>query len=141
MTGEVTIDTIDIWTAHGAILLRGSYNDLLKPARRKASLSNNWPEQNGLEIDLAEPKYEAKDVDLTFMITASDESIWWTRYNAFFTLLKGSGQRSLYIRELGTTFLVYYKEVTTCEQLTTFKSTSLVASRYTVRFGIANPAF
>lgn len=140
MTGEVTIDTIDIWTTYGAFLLRGSYNDLLKPAKRKASLSNNWPEQNGLEIDLTAPKFEAKDAELTFMITASSESQWWTRYNAFFTLLKGSGQRSLYVRELNTTFLVYYKEVTTYEQLTTIKSVSQVAARYTVKFGIANPA-
>ena len=140
MTGEVTIDTIDIWTQYGAFLLKGSFDDLLKQPKRKASLTNNWPELDGLEIDLTAPKYEAKDADLTFMISASSESAWWTRYNAFFTLLKGSGERSLYVKELSKTFLVYYKETVDYSQLTRIKSVNRVAAKVTVKFGIANPS-
>jgi hypothetical protein len=140
MTGEVTIDTIDIWTTYGAFLLPGSYNGLLQPSKRKASLSNNWPEENGLEIDLATAKYEAKEVDLSFILSASNETEWWTRYNAFFTLLKASGERSLYVTELNQTFLVYYIEVSNYEQLTRIKVVNKVVARFTVKFGIANPA-
>ena len=141
MTGAVTIDTIDIWTTYGAFLLQGSYDGLMRPPKRKASLSNNWPEQNGLEIDLAAPKYESKEADLSFILSASGEAEWWTRYDAFFTLLKLPGERSLFVKELDKTFLVYYIEVASYEQLTTIKSVSKVVARFTVKFGIANPAF
>ena len=141
MTGEVTIDTIDIWTTFGAFLLTGSYDGLMRPSKRKASLSNNWPEQNGLEIDLTTPSFESKEADLIFILSASSEAQWWTRYNAFFTLLKLAGERSLYVKELDKTFLVYYIETPSYEQLTTIKSVSKVVARFTVKFGIANPAF
>ena len=141
MTGDVTIDTIDIWTTYGAFLLKGSYDSLMRPAKRKASLSNNWPEENGLEIDLTVPKFEAKDADLSFILSASNETEWWTRYNAFFALLKTAGERSLYVAELNKTVMIYYQEVTSYEQLTVIKNVSKVAARFTIRFGIANPAF
>jgi hypothetical protein len=141
MTGEVTIDTIDIWTQFGAFLLKGSYNGLMQPPRRKVSLSNNWPEQNGLEIDLAAPKYEAKEADLSFILSAYSEAEWWTRYNAFFTLLKLGGERSLFVAALNKTFAVHYKEVSSYEQLTKVTGTNQVIARYTVKFGIANPVF
>ena len=140
MAGDVTIDTIDIWTTYGAFLLKGSYDSLMRPAKRKASLSNNWSEENGLEIDLTAPKFEAKDADLSFILSASTETEWWTRYNAFFALLKTAGERSLFVTELNKTFLIYYQEVTSYEQLTVIRNVSKVASRFTIRFGIANPA-
>jgi len=141
MTSEVTIDTIDAWTIYGVFLLQGSYDSLMRPAKRKTSLSNNWPEQNGLEIDLTVPKYESKEAELSFILSASSETEWWTRYNAFFTLLKSPGERSLFVKELNKTFLVYYIETSSYEQLTTIKSVSKVVARFTVKFGIANPAF
>ena len=141
MTGEVTIDTIDIWTTHGAFLLQGSYDGLMRPPKRKASLSNNWPEQNGLEIDLTIPRYESKEAELSFILSASSETEWWTRYDAFFTLLKSPGERSVFVKELNKTFLVYYIETPTYVQLTTIKSVSKVVARFTIKFGIANPAF
>ena len=140
MAGEITIDTLDIWTNFGAFILAESYNGLMQPAKRKASLSNNWPEESGLEIDLSVPKYEAKDVDVVFILSAASESSWWTRYTAFFALLKSAGERSLYLKELNKTFMVYYKEVTGWEQLTKIKNVPKVAGRFTVKFGIANPA-
>lgn len=141
MTGEVIIDTIDIWTTYGAFILTGSYDSLMKPPKRKVSLSNNWPEQNGLEIDLSAPKYESKEAELSFILSASNEAEWWTRYNAFFSLLKAAGERSLFVKELNKTFLVYYIETTSYEQLTTIKAVSKVVARLTVKFGIANPVF
>lgn len=140
MTGEVTIDTIDIWTTYGAFLLKGSYDGLMKPAKRKASLTNNWADQNGLDIDLSAPKYEAKEADLNFIISAANETEWWTRYNAFFTLLKGAGERSLFVHELEKTFLVYYIDTVSYSQLTKIKSVNQVAAQFTIKLGIANPA-
>jgi len=141
MTGEVKIDTIDIWTTYGAFMLKESYNELLQPPKRKASLNNNWPEQNGLEIDLAAPKFEAKDADISFILSASNETEWWVRHNAFFTLLKAAGERTLYVKELEKTLSVYYKEVSAYDQITKVKGVNKVVARFTVKFGIANPAF
>src|ERR1035437_8452547 len=141
MTGEVIIDTIDIWTTYGAFMLKGSYDSFMKPAKRKVSLSNNWPEQNGLDIDLTDPKYEAKEVEPSFILSASSETEWWTRYNAFFALLKLAGERSFYVRELNKTFLIYYIETPTYVQLTKIKSVNQVVAQFTIKFGIANPDF
>ena len=141
MTGQVIIDTVDIWTSYGAFLLNGSYDGLLMPAKRKASINNNWTDQNGLDIDLDSPKYESKEAELSFILSASNETEWWNRYNAFFTLLKSAGERSLFVKELNKTFLVYYIETTTYEQLTTIKAVSKVVSRFTIKVGIANPDF
>jgi hypothetical protein len=139
MTGEVFIDNNDIWTAYGMILLAGSYNDLLKPSKRKASLSNNWQDENGLEIDLTDPKYEAKTVGLSFILSADSEAEWWNRYNVFFALIKGSGEHSLYIKELSQIYQVYYIEVTSFEQITRIKTVNKVVAKFTISFGIANP--
>jgi hypothetical protein len=141
MTGELTIDTIDIWTTYGAFLLKGGYNELMRPSKRKASLSNSWPEQDGIEVDLSAPKFEDKDVDLSFILSASSEAEWWTRYNAFFALLKGAGTRSMYVKELNKTILLYYKEAPSYEQLTKIKGTSTVAARFTIKFCVPSPAF
>jgi len=134
MTGEVTIDTIDIWATYGAFLLKGSYDSLMRPAKRKESLKNNWPDQNGIDIDLEDPHYEAREADLVFMISAPGEAEWWTRYNAFFTLFMSAGSRALFVKELSKTFHGYYQDTPTYEQLTTIKSRNVVAAKCSIKF-------
>ena len=134
MTGEVTIDSIDVWTTFGAFLLKGSYDALLKPAKRKDSLKSNWPEQNGIDIDLSDPHYEAKEAELLFMISASGESEWWTRYDAFFALIMSAGERSIYVKELSRTFHGYYLETPSYEQLTTVKIMNTVVAKCSIKF-------
>jgi len=136
MTGEVTIDTIDIWTTYGAFLLKGSYDALMKLPKRKESLNNNWPDQNGLDIDLTDPHYEVLEADLSFIVSASSEAQWWTRYNALRTLLLSSGLRTIYVRELSKTFHAFYKDTVTYEQLTTIKRVNKVVARCVLKFSI-----
>jgi hypothetical protein len=136
MVATVFIDGNDLYAEYGLILLRGSYDGLMQPPKRKASLQNNWQDQDGLDIDLTDPHWEEKEVDLKFLMTATSEAMWWVQYNAFFTLVKGAARHVLQVTELNQSFNFYYKEVSNYTQITTITNRSLVAAQFTMKIGI-----
>jgi hypothetical protein len=136
MAANVLIDQHDIYAEYGVILLRGSYDGLLQPPKRKTSLSNNWQDEDGLDIDLTEPHWEEKDVDLKFLLVAPDETTWWANYTNFFALVQQFGRRVLQVSELKMSFDFYYKEVDNYTQLTTITNTKLIAAQFTLKVGI-----
>lgn len=136
MIATVFVDGNDLYAQFGIVLLRGSYDSLLRPPKRKVSLTNNWQDQNGLDIDLTVPFWEEKEVELKFLMTATCETMWWAQYNAFFALIQAPLRHVLRIEELNMSFSFYYKEVTNYTQLTAIKDRTLVAAQFTVKIGI-----
>lgn len=67
MRGAFYIDGIDIYARYGVVITNGGYNDLLCFPALKDPDSNNWPEEDGIEVDLSAPTLDAKEVTVSFL--------------------------------------------------------------------------
>lgn len=56
---------------------RGTFDDLLKRPQMKGYLTEDIRENHGESVDLYKPRFEARDVDMTFyLITEFQEDLW-----------------------------------------------------------------
>lgn len=94
MTGAFYIDDIDIYARYGVAITEGGYNDLLAFPALKDPDYNDWPEEDGIEVDLETPRLEAKEVTISF---ASDRG----STGDLIFLLSKPGYHTLRITELG----------------------------------------
>lgn len=129
-SGLWLLDGIDIAEAYGAFIEKGSYISLLTPPRRKPSLTNNWREHNGEEVDLSTARYEAKDVDIVFVFAGSPAQCM-ANYDAFIAAVMANGQRQLTINSLGKTFEIYYKETNSVHR---YMGIGKMALRISIKF-------
>jgi hypothetical protein len=132
LTGHWLLDGLDIYSTYRAMIAKGGYAQLLNQPQRKPSLTNNWLDQDGLEIDLVNAQYEAMDVDVPFYIIADNDE--YVAYNdAFFAALMAPGERSLVVVSLMKDFAIYYKETLNYEVV---RGKSKTTVQFTVRFGM-----
>lgn len=66
MIGATYMDGVDIWTAYGAFVDRGSYKGLISFPPLKKIDTNDWPDEDGIEVDLSSPVLDTKDFSVTF---------------------------------------------------------------------------
>ncbi len=66
MTGKLLIDGRDAYTTFGVFVADGGYNGLVQYPSLKTPDSNNWPEQDGIEVDLSDPKLDSKTFSMKF---------------------------------------------------------------------------
>ena len=93
MIGAFYIDDIDIYARYGVVITSGGYNDLLCFPALKEPDANDWPEEDGVEVDLDMPVLEAKEVTISF---ASDHP----DFRDFINDMGQPGYRTLRITEL-----------------------------------------
>jgi len=117
MEGTYILNGIDLWTAYGLLVEGGSGGFLALPAR-KESLSHDFTDRDGLDIDLWQPRFRAREFALRCALHAPDRDAFWTRYNALFTELAAPGAHTLEVADLGRAFRVYYKEQRNLRKLT-----------------------
>lgn len=68
MTGQTAINEIDIAERFGAYLKEGELKNLLAYAPMKTPKSNDWYEEDGLEVDLSKPRLNSRELSLTFIL-------------------------------------------------------------------------
>lgn len=66
MTGKLFIDGIDAYTAYKVYVGQGGYNDIASFPALKPFETNDWPDENGIEPDLAEPALDTREVSIMF---------------------------------------------------------------------------
>lgn len=66
MKGAFYIDGVDMYLRFGAVLISGGYDDILTFPALKDPDKNDWPEEDGIEADLSDPKLDSKEVTLSF---------------------------------------------------------------------------
>jgi hypothetical protein len=96
MRDNCYIDGVSAWNVFGVHILRRGYGDLLLFPAMKTPDSNDWPEENGQEVDLSAPRLEAKEVSIPFL--AGKRGREW---NDFVDFISTPGYRILYIPSLG----------------------------------------
>ncbi|MBN2747476.1 MAG: hypothetical protein JXR34_12180 [Bacteroidales bacterium] len=110
MIGAVIIDGTDISTM-GMFIVKGGDNGFLVFPERKEPLTNDWFEEDGLDVDLSEVFFEAKKLSVKFYLTAADATTFKARLTSFATLLFQPGYRQIYVREFDKTFSLRFKEI------------------------------
>jgi hypothetical protein len=80
---------------------KGGYNDLLAFPALKSPERNNWPEEDGIEVDLSETHLEAKEVSIPFIASKPGKDA-----NNFVNFVSAEGCHTLYVPTLNRTWIV-----------------------------------
>lgn len=111
LSGKCFIDQVDIFDTYGAYMAKGAFKELMKSPKRKPSLSNNWREENGEEIDLTLATYESMELSIPFHLTGESYADYDSKLEAFKAMLMADGEREMEVITLQKLFKVYYKEI------------------------------
>ena len=136
---QASLDGLDFKATYGVVISKGSSSLLAFPGR-KQSLSHDWQDEEGIDIDLSNPVFEPRDFTLTCAQIAASRDDFFTKNNALFTALSAPGTRQLYIADMDRTFIVYYKSQANCTKLSKIINTSKVGIKFDLVFSETNPA-
>lgn len=125
------IDGLSLYNYFGVGVEDGS-NDLLKPPDRKDSISHDWTDENGIDIDLSRVFLQSREATFQMFILADNEADFWNKYNAFVSYLQKPGTRRLTISEFNKDFYVFYKSCKTFARFTRIKEVNKVACKFTL---------
>ncbi|GAA0561515.1 hypothetical protein [Chitinophaga japonensis] len=140
-TGQYYMDGADLWLVYGITISAGS-DDLLKPPARKDSISHDWEDENGIDIDLSRVYLQSREVTLQCNLLADSEVDFWNKYNSFFAMLIKPDLRRLEVSELSKSFYVYYKEFPSFTRYTRIKkgpNAGKIAAQFQVTLVEAEP--
>jgi len=94
-TGKTQMDSQDLYDTYGLSIVESSYKSLISYPPMKAVVFNDWPEENGIEVDLTSPVLDTKNVTLTFL--SND----FYKLRAFYNELKDGGHQTFNFFEIG----------------------------------------
>lgn len=124
------IDGKDLYTTFGVIISEGS-DDFLKFPKRKESITHDWGDKNGIDVDLSKPFFEAKDVSLRCALIATSKAEFWTNHRAFLAEMGKPGTRRLTVSAFEQSFYVFYRDCTNFERFTQIKD-GKIACKFTI---------
>ncbi len=99
------------------LIIQTGTEALLEFPERKEGLSNDWREENGTEYDLDLVRFKDKEISLSCIFIADNDTDYWTRYNAFFTEITKPGYQQLFIYDHSKTYEVFYKKTSAFKKL------------------------
>lgn len=67
MKDNCYIDGQSIWNRFGIWVTKGGYSDLLVFPALVDPGKNDWPEEDGVEVDLSDPKLQEKEINISFL--------------------------------------------------------------------------
>lgn len=111
MKGQAYINGKDIWLTWGAMLAKGTYERLLKPAPMKEYISNDSRLQHGSRIvanaELA--KTEQRELQIHFYLEGASEEDYLLKYESFVSELE-KGYIELEVKRLKTIYKLVYTD-------------------------------
>ncbi|MDQ1139408.1 hypothetical protein [Pedobacter agri] len=125
--GGIDLSTIGVYVESGS-------NDFLKLPDLKEPYKVDWAEMNGIEVDLADPKFKEKEITLNLAIHATSETQFWNNYNAFLNILRSPGTKRLFVGDLGRSFFVYYSKMNNYQKLSPIAGEFKIGAKYSVTF-------
>lgn len=127
MTGLYSINGNDIYTAYGLVITSG-VGSLLDMPDRKSPYSHDWQDENGVEVDLSRPLFQARQVTFNVVLEGNGYADFWAKYKALFELLSSPGLLELYCADLGSTFHIYYTSSSNFQRHTRLRSGQVIMS-------------
>lgn len=139
--GRYYIDGADLYLVYGITISTGS-DDLLKPPKRKDSITHDWLDENGIDVDLSRVFLESREVTLQCNFITNSKADFWTKYNYFLAMLVQPGLRRLELSEFGKSYYVYYKECSSWQRFARIDSgpeKGMIACKFTITLVEKNP--
>lgn len=110
----ITIDNIDI-SRYGASVPLGGYNSLFQWGAAKPLYTNDWAEENGLEVDLSEIFLQNISGSINFSIQGDIDNI-----SSFWSFLQSSPVHSCYFGPIGFGANMTFTKITSLDYAVTF---------------------
>ncbi|MHA4844410.1 hypothetical protein ACX0G7_09610 [Flavitalea antarctica] len=141
LAGHYSIDGRDLYTVFAMIVESGSDSFLKYPAK-KESITHDWLDSDGQDVDLSRVFFKERDVTLTIVTLAESAADFRAKYDGFLDLMKQPGLRRIHITELDKDYHVFYKECNNFSRFTRVKvgAGEKVVCRFTVVFTETAPS-
>jgi hypothetical protein len=134
LSGYYFIDGKDIWTAYNIFVESGS-DDFLQYPAKKESITHDWMDSNGIDVDLSRVFLEPREITLRCAIIVTSSDQFWQKYTGFIADLTQPGTRRIEVAEFGSrSFNVHYKSCNDFTRLTRVKegTTTKIACKFTL---------
>lgn len=74
MNNNLYIDDLNVRSRFGCWVTRGGYNGLLAFPSMKEPEHNDWPEEDGIEVDLSNPKLQLREIAISFLSDSNTQA-------------------------------------------------------------------
>lgn len=128
------LDGMDIWNTFNIAINEGLAN-FIPLTRRKESITNNWPDQNGIDVDVSKHFFSERTVTLTCLVLTETENEFWQKRDAFIQQLAKPGLRRLTVTaHQSRSYFVIFQEVSNYQQVKTLKNIpdNMIAHTFTI---------
>ena len=139
-TGRHFLDGMDLWPTFGIFVESGS-DDFLKFPDRKDSITHDWMDANGQDVDLSRNFYKDQDITLKLAIVAANEDDFWLKRNAFFAQWAQPGTHRFSVGEFRQTFNVFYKSCTSFSRFTRILNATKIMCKFAIVVTLPAPTF
>lgn len=133
MTGECFINGKDAYTTWGIVLSDSALTALMTPAPLKPFVENKSRSLDGKTVSIKNPKYDERDVQVTFSLVAKTKSEFLARYDSFCAELKTG---AIDIRTINQPSVVYRTVYGSCTQYSMFNGR---LGKFVLRLNEPNP--
>lgn len=103
------IDGMDLWSTF-SIGVEGGSDDFLKIPERKDSITHDWLDEDGIDIDLSRTFFKPRDIVLKCFSRTETKDDFFTKYYQLITVFRKPGLRRLTVSRHGKDYYVYYKD-------------------------------
>ena len=94
---DLIVDEVDVYAEFGVYITEGGMNDLMSFPPLKEPEKVSWAERDGVEVDLSNPKLDAKRFSIDFAVTGNGD------YNGFLAFIMTDGYHIFTFTSLGIT--------------------------------------
>jgi hypothetical protein len=126
------IDGMDLWTTFG-IGIEGGSDDFLKIPERKESTTHDWPDEDGIDVDLSRTFYKQREVTLKCWSKTANKTDFYAKYSELIALFRKPGTRRLSINRHNKDYYIHYKANSTFDS---FNFTVLPSGNILTKFNI-----
>lgn len=121
VSGWTWIDGIDIWTVFGMFIEKGSA-DFLRHPPKKESITHDWQDAHGIDVDLSRFFFQERQGALNFAIIADSEADFWEKHNSFIATFTQPGTHRLELKAHNNrSYYIFYKECNNYTQVQALK--------------------
>lgn len=147
VSGYFFMDGMDLWTTFGMFIEKGSA-DFLQYAPKKESITHDWMDSNGIDVDVSRIFFKERTVSLNCAIIAQNEADFWIKHKSFIATFTQPGLRRLMFKSHGDNqYFVYYSSCTSYTQVKALTGKeelifgpNLVAAKFTLVIVEPNPS-
>lgn len=139
--GKYFIDSKDFWTIFNVVVESGS-DDFLKYPSRKESITRDWADANGLDVDVSSVFFNARDISLRCAIITDDPDNFWEKHLAFIAQWALPGMHRIQVGEFGLrSYFCIYKDTSDFKRYTSVREGEpfKVACKFTINFTELEP--